>query len=76
MSWLLSRGRSLRHDDSAVLLRLTYLGMTNVFALLRMLSVSDRDKGVETWRSGTRSRSCSGSWARTGRGSPPPTGHS
>jgi hypothetical protein len=47
MSRLLSRGRSLQHDDSAVLLRLTYLGMTNVFALLRLLSVSDRDKGVE-----------------------------
>ena len=30
-----------------MLLRLTYLVVTNVFALLRLLSVSDRDKGVE-----------------------------
>jgi transposase InsO family protein len=32
---------------SAVLLRLAYLGMTNVFALLRLLPASDRDKVVE-----------------------------
>jgi transposase InsO family protein len=30
-----------------VLLRLAYLGVTNVFALLRLLPVSDRDKEVE-----------------------------
>jgi putative transposase len=30
-----------------VLLRLAYLGMTNVFALLRLLPVSDRDKHAE-----------------------------
>jgi putative transposase len=30
-----------------VLLRLAYLGVTNVFALLRLLAVSDRDKDVE-----------------------------
>jgi hypothetical protein len=30
-----------------VLLRLAYLGVTNAFALLRLLPVSDRDKGVE-----------------------------
>ena len=30
-----------------MLLRLAYLGMTNVFALLRMLPGSDRDKNVE-----------------------------
>jgi len=30
-----------------VLLRLSYLGVTNVFALLRLLPVSDRDKEVE-----------------------------
>ena len=30
-----------------MLLRLAYLGMTNVFALLRMLPSSDRDKNVE-----------------------------
>jgi len=31
-----------------VLLRLAYLGVTNVFALLRLLPMSDRDKDVET----------------------------
>jgi hypothetical protein len=30
-----------------VLLRLAYLGVTNAFALLRLLQVSDRDKDVE-----------------------------
>jgi hypothetical protein len=30
-----------------VLLRLAYLGVTNVFAFLRLLPVSGRDKGVE-----------------------------
>jgi len=30
-----------------VLLRLTYLGVTNAFALLRLLAKSDRDKDVE-----------------------------
>jgi hypothetical protein len=30
-----------------VLLRLVYLGVTNVFALLRLLPVSDRDKDAE-----------------------------
>jgi putative transposase len=30
-----------------VLLRLVYLGMTNVFALLRLLAVSGRDKDVD-----------------------------
>ena len=30
-----------------MLLRLAYLGVTNVFALLRLLSVSDLDKDVE-----------------------------
>jgi putative transposase len=30
-----------------VLLRLAYLAVTNVFALLRLLPVSGRDKGVE-----------------------------
>ena len=32
---------------SAVLLRLVYLGVTNVFALLRLLPMRDRDKDVE-----------------------------
>jgi len=30
-----------------VLLRLAYLGITNVFALLRLLPMSDRDKDME-----------------------------
>ncbi|WP_446220868.1 hypothetical protein [Micromonospora sp. IBHARD004] len=30
-----------------MLLRLAYLGVTNAFALLRLLSMSDRDKYVE-----------------------------
>jgi putative transposase len=30
-----------------VLLRLSYLGVTNAFALLRLLPVSDRDKKME-----------------------------
>jgi putative transposase len=30
-----------------VLLRLIYLSVTNVFALLRLLTVSDRDKEIE-----------------------------
>jgi hypothetical protein len=30
-----------------VLLRLAYLGITNAFALLRLLQSSDRDKDVE-----------------------------
>jgi len=30
-----------------VLLRLVYLSVTNVFALLRLIGMSDRDKDVE-----------------------------
>ncbi|GAA1286052.1 hypothetical protein OG758_12040 [Streptomyces sp. NBC_01474] len=30
-----------------MLLRLTYLGVKNAFALLRLMSMSDRDKYVE-----------------------------
>jgi hypothetical protein len=30
-----------------VLLRLAYLGLTNTFALLRLLSMTDRDKDIE-----------------------------
>jgi hypothetical protein len=32
---------------SAVLLRLAYLGVTNAFAMLRLLPMSNRDKDVE-----------------------------
>jgi hypothetical protein len=30
-----------------VLLRLAYLGVTNAFAMLRLLSMSDREKDIE-----------------------------
>ncbi|MGH3533850.1 MAG: hypothetical protein ACRDQG_03940 [Pseudonocardiaceae bacterium] len=30
-----------------MLLRLTYLGVTNVFAMLRLLAMSERDKDLE-----------------------------
>jgi hypothetical protein len=30
-----------------VLLRLTYLGLTNTFAMLRLLPMTDRDKDIE-----------------------------
>lgn len=48
-----------------------YLSVTGAFALLRPLLVSGRDKTLRSWCCVTRSRSCSGSWARPGRGSPP-----
>ena len=45
--WLLSRGPARYGMMSAVLLRLAYLGVANMFALLRLLPASDRDKIVE-----------------------------
>lgn len=39
--------RSLGRGWSAVLLRLAYLGVTNVFAMFRLLPTSDRSKEVE-----------------------------
>jgi len=47
MSWLHSRGPLAAAWWPAVLLRLAYLAATNVFALLRLLPVSDRDKDAE-----------------------------
>ena len=38
-----------------MLLRLAYLGVTNVFALLRLLPVSSRDKDAEISRCATSS---------------------
>jgi hypothetical protein len=38
-----------------VLLRLTYLGVTNAFALLRLLPISDHHKDAEIWCCVTRS---------------------
>jgi len=59
-----------------VLLRLAYLGVTNMFALLQLLPVSDRDKDVEILALRHQIMAWSGSWARPGRGSPWPIGHS
>ena len=53
-----------------MLLRLAYLGVTNVFALLRLMPVSSRDKDAEILCCATSSRSCSGSSVQTGCGSP------
>ncbi len=47
MSWLLSGSPACCGMISAVLLRLAYLSVTNVFALLRLLPVGDRDKDIE-----------------------------
>jgi putative transposase len=42
------RSRGVAHgNDGAVLLRLAYLTVTNAFAVLRLLPMSDRDKDVE-----------------------------
>jgi hypothetical protein len=45
---------------SAVLLRLAYLGVTNAFAVLRLLPMSNRDKDVERL-------CCVGRWHDRGR---------
>ena len=53
-------------------MRLAYLAVTNAFAALRLLPMSDRDK---TWRfsfCGISLLFYSGSWAQRGRGSPVP----
>jgi hypothetical protein len=50
-----------------VLLRLAYLGVTNAFALLRLLPMTDRDKDVEILA--LRHRAPRGVWGATsGRG--------
>lgn len=43
----LARASMVAATWSIVLLRLAYLGVTNAFALLRLLPMSDRDKEVE-----------------------------
>jgi hypothetical protein len=50
--WDVDRGRSRAAGDhhgrmAAVVLRLAYLGVTNGFAMLRLLPRSDRDKDLE-----------------------------
>jgi hypothetical protein len=62
MSWLLPLGLLAAGSSSAMLLRLTYLAVTNAFALLLMLPMTDREKDVEIWSCATRSRSWNGSW--------------
>ena len=47
MSWSLPGGPTCCGMMTAVLLRLAYLGVTNAFGLLRLLTLSDRDKDVE-----------------------------
>jgi hypothetical protein len=47
MSWSLSEGPRAAARWSAVMLRLAYLSVTNAFALLRLLRMSDRDKDAE-----------------------------
>ncbi|MFE6148526.1 hypothetical protein [Streptomyces sp. NPDC057889] len=42
-----------------MLLRLAYLSMTNAFAALRLLPMSDRDRTPRSWCSATNSRSWS-----------------
>jgi putative transposase len=55
-----------------VLLRLAYLGVTNVFALLRLLPVSDRDKEVEILALRHQIMVLERQLVRPGRGSPWP----
>ncbi|MFD0584774.1 hypothetical protein [Dactylosporangium darangshiense] len=52
-----------------MLLRLAYLAVTNAFAMLRLLPMSDRDKDVESLPCTIRSPCWSGNSAATGPGS-------
>jgi hypothetical protein len=56
-----------------VLLRLAYLSVTSVFALLRLLPVSDRDKDIEILALRHQITVLERQLGRPGRGSPPPT---
>jgi hypothetical protein len=58
-----------------MLLRLAYLGITNAFALLRLLPRSDRDKDAEIPRCATNSRCSTANSTASGSGSTQPTGH-
>ena len=53
-----------------MLLRLAYLGVTNVFALLRLLPMSSRDKDAEILALRHQLSVLHGSSVRTGSGSP------
>lgn len=57
-----------------MLLRLAYLGLTNTFALLRLIPMSSRDKTSRSWRCVTRSQCCNANSAIPGCGSVRPTG--
>jgi putative transposase len=46
--------------------RLAYLGVTNTFALLRLLPMDDRDKDLEILALGTRSNCCNGTSVEQG----------
>jgi len=59
-----------------VLLRLAYLGVTNVFASLRLLPASDRDKDVEILVLRHQIMVLERQLGTNRRGSPPPTGRS
>jgi hypothetical protein len=58
----------------AVLLRLAYLGVTNVFALLRLLPMSSRDKDAEILALRRPLSVLQRQLGPTGCGSPRPTG--
>jgi hypothetical protein len=58
----------------AVLLRLAYLGLTNTFALLRLLPMSDRDRTSRSSRC-ARSQCCNGNSVAHGCDSVQPAGH-
>jgi hypothetical protein len=56
-----------------VLLRLTYLAVTNAFGMLRLLPMSDRAKDMESWPCATRSPSSNGNCTERKFSSPRPT---
>jgi hypothetical protein len=59
-----------------VLLRLAYLGVTNAFALLRLLPMSDRDKDTEIPALRHQITVLERNSETPAHGSPPATGHS
>ncbi|GAA3482633.1 hypothetical protein [Streptomyces yanii] len=56
-----------------MLLRLVHFGVTNAFALLRLLSTSDRDRIVETLALRHQITDWSANWVQSGCGSRRPT---
>jgi transposase InsO family protein len=57
-----------------MLLRLAYLGITNAFALLRLLRAATGTRTRRSSRYATSSRCCSASSTGSGSGSTQPTG--